>query len=173
MTLQHLLPILLLALAAADATAQYKWRDANGRTVYSDLPPPVSVAPSAVLDAPVRQASAVATVGSGGSAEQAVAQDKAAPVTRAAPQTPADRELESRKRAAEKAAAERKTAATADRDRELAEQCTVARSNLAAVDSGIRLTEFNSKGEREVLDDAQRAVRADQARNVIKAACKS
>jgi hypothetical protein len=173
MKLQHLLPILLLALAAADATAQYKWRDANGRTVYSDLPPPVSAAPSVVLDAPARQASAVATVGSGGSADQAVAKDKAAPVTRAAPLTPADRELESRKRAAEKTAAERKTAATADRDREMAEQCAQARSNLEAVDSGMRLAQINSKGEREILDDAQRAARADQARNVMKAACKS
>ena len=173
MKLQHLLSILLLALAAADATAQYKWRDANGRTVYSDLPPPVSAAPSVVLDAPARQASSVATVGSGGSADQTVAKDKAAPVTRAAPLTPADRELESRKRAAEKTAAERKTAATADRDREMAEQCAQARSNLEAVDSGMRLAQINSKGEREILDDAQRAARADQARNVMKAACKS
>ena len=173
MLLRHLLSILLLALAAADATAQYKWRDANGRTVYSDLPPPVSVAPSAVLDAPVRQAPAVATIGPGGSAEQGVVQDKPSSVNKAAALTPADRELESRKRAADKAAAERKTAEAANRDRELAEQCAVARSNLAAVDSGIRLVEFNGKGEREVLDDAQRAARADQARNVIKAACKS
>ena len=87
--------------------------------------------------------------------------------------TPADRELESRKRAAEKTAAERKTAATADRDREMAEQCAQARSNLEAVDSGMRLAQINSKGEREILDDAQRAARADQARNVMKAACKS
>lgn len=173
MLVRHLLPVLLLALAAADATAQYKWRDANGRTVYSDLPPPVSVAPSAVLDAPVRQAPAVATVGSGGPAEQAVIHDKAPAVNKAAPLTPADRELESRRRAADKVVADRKTAEAANRERELAEQCTVARSNLAAVDSGMRLAEFNAKGEREVLDDAQRAVRADQARNVIKAACKS
>ena len=173
MLVRHLLLIFLLALAAADATAQYKWRDANGRTVYSDLPPPVSVAPSAVLDAPARQASALATVGSGSPAEQAVVQDKAPAVSKPAPLTPADRELESRKRAADKAAADRKTAAGADRDREMAEQCTVARSNLAAVDSGMRLAQINAQGEREVLDDAQRAVRADQARNVIKAACKS
>jgi hypothetical protein len=170
---RHLLPILLLALAAADATAQYKWRDASGRTVYSDLPPPVSVAPSAVLNAPVRQASAVTTVGSGGSAEQAIAQDKPATVNKAAAPTPADRELESRKRAAEKAATERKTAEAAARDKEVAEQCATARSNLEAVDSGMRLAQINAKGEREVLDDAQRAVRADQARDVIKVACKS
>jgi hypothetical protein len=37
----------------------------------------------------------------------------------------------------------------------------------------MRLAQINANGEREVLDDAQRAVRADQARNVIKAACKS
>jgi len=173
MLVRYLLPICLLALAAADATAQYKWRDANGRTVYSDLPPPVSVTPSAVLNAPVRQAPAAATVGSGSPAEQAVMPDKASPVNKAAPLTPADRELESRKRAADKAAADRKTAEAADRDREMAEQCTVARSNLAAVDSGMRLAQINANGEREVLDDAQRAVRAEQARNVIKAACKS
>ncbi len=172
MLLRHLLPILLLALAAADANAQYKWRDANGRTVYSDLPPPVSVAPSAVLNAPVRQAPAVAAVGSGGSAEQAVGQDKPASVNKAAALTPADRELESRKRAADKAAAERKTAEAADRDREMAEQCAAARSNLAAVDSGMRLLQINAAGEREVLDDSQREARADQARKVIKLACK-
>jgi hypothetical protein len=55
----------------------------------------------------------------------------------------------------------------------MAEQCAQARSNLEAVDSGMRLAQINSKGEREILDDAQRAARADQARNVMKAACKS
>ncbi|MCX7201772.1 MAG: DUF4124 domain-containing protein, partial [Burkholderiales bacterium] len=43
---RHLLLTFLVVLAAAPlAHAQYKWRDANGRMVYSDMPPPASVRP--------------------------------------------------------------------------------------------------------------------------------
>lgn len=74
MSIRHLLPWLLMALAAAPlAHAQYKWRDANGRMVYSDMPPPASVAPSAVLQAPARPAPAADPGGSGATARAATA----------------------------------------------------------------------------------------------------
>jgi hypothetical protein len=51
--LRHLLPLILVALVVApDASAQYKWRDENGRLVYSDQPPPTSIPHDAVLQAP-------------------------------------------------------------------------------------------------------------------------
>lgn len=90
MSIRHLLPWLLMALAAAPlAHAQYKWRDANGRMVYSDMPPPASVAPSAVLQAPARPAPAADSGGSGATARAASAVPPAGPSAPSAMSSPA------------------------------------------------------------------------------------
>ncbi|HVL07616.1 MAG TPA: DUF4124 domain-containing protein, partial [Burkholderiaceae bacterium] len=41
--LPALFAVMGLALAPASAEAQWKWRDAQGRLVYSDVPPPPSI----------------------------------------------------------------------------------------------------------------------------------
>src|SRR5690242_13606770 len=56
------------ALLAVPAHAQWKWRDKNGQTQYSDLPPPAGVADSDILPRPTatpRRAPAGAPAASG------------------------------------------------------------------------------------------------------------
>jgi hypothetical protein len=171
MSSRHLLPLLLLALAAApDASAQFKWRDANGRMVYSDMPPPASVAPSSVVDAPARPTSGDGPGGSGATASApAAASPQRGPGT--APTGAADRELEFRKRRLEKAESERKAADAAAKAQRRAGVCEDSRSALRTLESGARIARVNERGEQEYLDDAQRARRIEAARETAREAC--
>ena len=75
----------------------------------------------------------------------------------------------------EKAEAEQAAKAKAEQDRVAAaraENCTRAKSQLATLESGIRLTRANAKGEREFLDDKQRADETRHARDTIRSDCK-
>jgi hypothetical protein len=146
------LPLLLAALClglALSAGAQiYKWKDASGKTIISDKPPPGQ------LPVPKQNASAP-------------------PETQPAPVQPssADRELEFRKRRqeaqenAEKA--EQEAAAAAKRE----ENCQIARRQLQALEFGERIALRNDKGERYFLDDAQRAQETEKTRQYINAQC--
>ena len=54
-----------------------------------------------------------------------------------------------------------------------AENCTRAKAQLTTLDSGIRVARANAKtGEREFLDDKQRADEAKRTRDVITSDCK-
>jgi hypothetical protein len=181
MSRRHLLPILLLALAASPvAHAQYKWRDSNGRMVYSDLPPPASVAPSAVLWSPARPALAGPPGGSGAPATpQAAAPDSASaaapsglPASEgAASASMADRELEFRKRRLDRAAAQEKAEQAQVRETQRASNCESAQASLRQLESGMRISRVNRDGQPEVLDDAQREASKVQARQAVKQHC--
>jgi hypothetical protein len=172
MSLRHLLPLLLVALAAApDASAQYQWRDANGRTVYSDMPPPASVPPSAVQRAPARQTPAGT---SGGSGATATAPAMAAPAPAAAPApTLADREMEFRKRRMEREAAERKAAEAQAQSQRAAAACEDSRAQVRTLESGMRVARVNERGEREFIDDSTRASQLEAARKSVRELCRT
>jgi hypothetical protein len=148
---------LLLALAAATAGAQeiYNWRDREGRTNYADNPPPG--------DTPARTLS--------GRSYQAPAVPEPAQTDKAKPGT-ADQDLEFRKRqaeSAEKAAKQQKLAAEAEDRRR---NCEQARNQLSALESGQRMARYNDRGEREYLDDAQRAEEIAHTRKAVDSWCK-
>ena len=52
------------------------------------------------------------------------------------------------------------------------QNCDRARSHLAALDSGQRIARVNDKGEREILDDRQRAAEVQRAREVMSSDCR-
>ena len=182
MSRRHLLPILFLALAASPvAHAQYKWRDANGRMVYSDLPPPASVAPSAVFWSPARPALAGPPGGSGAAATPPPESTQAAsasappagaqPVEGAAPASMADRELEFRKRRLDRAAAQEKAEQAKLRETQRAGNCENAQASLRQLESGLRVSRVNRDGQPEVLDDTQREASKVLARQAVKQHC--
>jgi hypothetical protein len=187
MPTRHLAVLLLAALAAAPVAAQYKWRDANGRMVYSDLPPPASVAPRDVLRTPARPAQAGGPDGPAGPAgDQRPARASAtAPAARAAQATPAganplsaadgaaDRELEFRKRRLERAETQKKQAEAAAAAQRAAANCEAAREEIRTLETGMRMARVDERGERQVLDDEQRAARLANARKVSREACKA
>lgn len=160
-----------LLLAASPALAQWKWRDASGVIHFSDRPPPTSVPDIDILHRP-RGTRSPAAGTTEPPAPAASAASAARPAETTRPSSAIDRQLEARRKAAEEA---RLASAKAEEQRQAAlraENCSRARSALATLDSGQRVTRMNEKGEREFLDDRQRAEEARRAREVIASDCR-
>lgn len=169
----HRLLVLVLVLAAALpvlCAAQWRWVDKTGQTVFSDQPPPPDVPPSKILRQPGARAKP---------AQEAA--PPAEPASRpAAPPRPAasaaaprgkDKDLQEKKKQAEAAEAEKKKAQEEENARARADNCTRAKRSKAAFDSGGRIAQMNDKGERIVLDDAQRAAEVKRLEGLIARDC--
>lgn len=159
-----LVAALVLALAAPVAHAQWKWRDKTGQINASDRPPPLDIPEKDILarPAPVPEFRRVVPAAAASAASAAEPQRQPA----------GDRELESRRRAAEQEQAGKTKAEEERLASQRAENCRRARSHLSAMESGQRIARVNDKGEREVLDDRGRADEMRQAREVIASDCR-
>ncbi|MED5619056.1 DUF4124 domain-containing protein [Ideonella sp. BN130291] len=153
---------LLATSFSVAAHAQWKWRDKSGQMHLSDLPPPADVAEKDVLQRPDTAKFKAAPAPSPASAS----------VAASAPRAAVDPELEARmkrteqERTAQQKKEEERVAAVK------AENCARAKEHLRSLDSGIRLSRVNEKGEREILDDKQRAEEAQRSRNVVASECR-
>lgn len=174
----------LMLGAAGPAAAQYQWRDAQGRMVYSDLAPPTSIEPSQIIRVPeLRRVAAPKSIANPPAAADATAATPgappalkpaagAAPVTTTAPTASlADRDMAYRKRLAEQIEAEKKAAADQAKKIELAKACDDARGDIRLMESGQRVTRVNASGEREFLTDRERGERLAAARRNIGERC--
>ena len=153
-------------MLALPASAQWKWRDKNGQTQYSDLPPPSGIAEKDILQRP-----------NGGSTRRAASPVPSAPGSAAsAALVPAPRasepELEAKRKKAEQEILDKQKAEDDKVAANRAENCTRAKAQMRTIDSGVRITRTNAKGEREFLDDAARAAEAKRARELIASECK-
>ena len=167
MTAARALTLALACVLPLSAMAQWQWIDKSGHKVYSDQSPPPDVpaknilkAPSGRMPAPEPAAAAAAPA-----APAATAQANAPKVTGR------DKELEARKKQAEAAEAEKKKAQEVEQAQAKAENCKRAREAKATLDSGIRLSRVNAQGEREILDDNQRAAEGQRLQTVIGRDC--
>jgi hypothetical protein len=163
----------LLGLALSlPAVAQWKWRDADGKVQYSDRPPPPGVAEKDVLQRPGsanKNIQVISTAPLGGGPASAPAEPASRPAPRA--ESKADAELEARRRKAESEAAAK---AKAEEQKNAAiknENCSQARNYLRTLEDGQRVSRTNEKGEREILDDKQRADEMRRARSVASSDC--
>lgn len=161
-------PLRLLLLAAsctlpALALAQWQWIDKDGRKVFSDRAPPPEVPSSKILKQP------------GGRGTVAVAPVAAAAPVSAQPAAPKlsgkDKELEDRKKQAEAAEAEKRKAEEQKVAAQRAENCERLKRDKATMDSGIRIARANAKGEREILDDSQRAAEMRRIESLMAREC--
>ncbi|HEX5802690.1 MAG TPA: DUF4124 domain-containing protein [Azospira sp.] len=159
---------LLLALVVAlPAQAQiYQYKDASGKTVISDRPPPPGKTPAKTY-------SAGGNASDGSAAANGTAEaTEASPSPTAGPKTLAERELEFKKRqkeqkeAADKAQKEAATQATRK------DECERAKRQLQVLESGERVTMRDEKGERVFIEDEQRAAEIERTRKHIADACK-
>jgi hypothetical protein len=137
-----------LLLASTVGAALYKWTDSNGRVVYSDQPPTGDVKYESVTGA-------------------------APPANPNAAKDLANRELELRKRQADRA----ESAAKADKARADIEKrqeiCVQARGRIRQLDSSNPdlLYRYNAKGERVTLDAEQRAKELEGQQKLAKEYC--
>jgi len=171
MTAMHRWTVVVLtavlgATLALPAAAQWKWRDQRGQTQYSDTPPPPGTPEKDILQRPngatavrrdVQAASAPASAASGAPA--------------LVPKT-ADTELDTKRKRAEQEAADKKKADDAKVAAARAENCSRAKAQMRTLDSGMRISRTNDKGEREYLDDKAREQEAARTRAMMASECK-
>jgi hypothetical protein len=145
-----LIAAIALALALPALAQQlYKWVDKDGKTYYSDTPPP-------------NQESKAIGTHSGISASAATTPPKTA-VAR-------DKELEKGRQDAREAAKKADEAARLAAARD--EQCQRLRQQYQQLVDGGRIHKYNDKGERVMLDDADIERERDKARADMEDACK-
>lgn len=158
---------LLLALAASAGAEEgeiYTWKDKDGRINYADNPPPGNT--------PARTLSGRSTPGP---QPPPAATDAPAAAPAASPKaatTPAEQELEFRRRRAEAAEHQAKADKAKAASEDKRANCERARNQVSALESGQRVARMNEKGEREYLDDTQRAQEIEAARKAADAWCK-
>jgi hypothetical protein len=168
-----------LALAAAlvglalalPAEAQWKWRDKSGQTQYSDLPPPSTVPESDILSKPSGARGRVALITPPQAASAAASGPAGAASGVLAPKT-VDPELEARRAKADADQAAKVKAEDTKIAGARTENCARARAQMRSLDSGVRISRTNEKGEREILDDKQRLEETRRSRDIIAADCK-
>jgi Domain of unknown function (DUF4124) len=158
----------VLVLVSLPAEAQWKWRDKGGHVQYSDLPPPAGTPDQDILARPnTQRRSAITSPFLPASAASALS-------AASNPLRPrmVEPELDAKLKKAE---ADQAAKVKADEERVAvakADNCAHARTQLRTLDSGVRLARSNEKGEREILDDKQRADETKRAKDAIAADCK-
>ena len=121
----------LLTASGMAAAATYKWTDAQGRTVYSDQPPPSANVKTQQLRTPPP------------------------PAYPNAAKDLADREAEDKKKQADAAQAAVKAEKARADDAKRADACAQAKGQLVQLSqSQVLIYRYNEKGEREAMDDA-------------------
>jgi len=161
--------LLLIALClplAATAQGQWKWRDAQGRIQFSDRPPPQGTPEKDILARPVNAPKPVQLVPYG--------QPASAPAPAPAPaaSSPQERVLANDK-ARKASESEAKIKAQEQREAQArADNCRNAKQQLATLESGVRVAMVNERGERVVMEDAQRNQEMAKVRAVIASDCR-
>jgi len=155
-----------VALAASmAASAQYQWIDKDGRRVFSDRPPPADVPAKNILSQP--RGSHIGNMAA--PAQQVPAPETAQPPASAP--SGVDQALEQKKKQAEDAEAAKKKAEEEKIAAQKADNCKRAMNAKATLDSGVRVARTNAKGEREFLDDKERASENRRLQEIIASDC--
>lgn len=173
---------LFLAVAAClvcvIAHAQWQWIDKDGRKVFSDRAPPPSIPAKSILKQPNESAPTVAVqpAPNPGAAIAAAVSGAATNEPGAGPEAPklgtVDKELADKKKLADTAVAAKAKAQEERVAKAKVDNCERAKSNKALMESGVRVSQTDSKGERMILDDSGRAAEIKRAQTVIDASCR-
>lgn len=149
--------------------AQWAWKDDNGRLVYSDRQPPSSVKPDQVVRQPRVSGSMIDPSSAMNSVASAEPEKKAGAPT--GPQTYAEREQEFRKRLIERTQAEKKQADEVIQRQQSAQECERSKGYLRSLEEGARIQRTDTQGNREFLDDQQRAAEVARMREQVTRSC--
>lgn len=177
MTLTRTLKTISVALAgglfALSALAQWQYIDRDGRKVFSDRAPPADIQEKNILKRP--PGSVRATTAAETEAARTVAANPAPAVSAAKANAPKlsgkDSELEAKKKKAEEEDAAKKKVEDDKIAKGKAENCDRAKKGLATLQSGVRMSSTNAKGEREVLDDARRDIETRRTQEIVDSNC--
>lgn len=178
---------LVFALAAltalfvsASVMAQWAWTDKDGRRIFSDQAPASDVPEKSIFKRPAGtqvKAKAAEQAATAVAAASAPAGSASAPKAGASAAKPSgkDAELEKKKKEKETAdaakEASRKKVEDEKQTKIAAENCTRAKNLKATFDLGTRMSKANSSGEREFMDETQRASEVKRLEGIIASEC--
>ncbi len=166
-------------LFCVTAQAQWQWIDKDGRKVFSDRAPPSDVPAKNILQQPGKAAGSASSLAAaepvgpasaasaGGVAKVESAPDHAAPKLSAV-----DKDLADKKKQADAAVAASKAAEAEQAAKAKSDNCDRAKNSKALMESGVRVSQTNAKGEREILDDNGRQAELKRIQVVMEANCK-
>jgi len=161
-----IVPILGVALSASAQI--YQWKDKDGKTYFSDMPPPDQ--PGIQMQMPKRPQppASEAELASDDPEAEADSAEPAATAPFSQEKSKAEqRDTEYHKR---RAAAEAKEKVEKDAVR-TAQDCQRARAQYAALNSGQRISLPAETGGRKFLNDEERAVEIERSKELIEAFC--
>jgi hypothetical protein len=154
--------VVLCLLAAPVSADMYKWTDENGKTHYSDQPPPNAATKSETIKAAKPQVNPAAPP-----PPAAAGQPGAIP-----PKSPNDQEMEFRKRRLQQAEMEAKTQKDAQAAEEKKRNCQRATEQVQAYERGGRITRYGPNGEQLYLSDGEIQTELNSARKAADSWCK-
>lgn len=147
----------VLALSAGVASAEIcRWKDANGRTQYSDSPPPGAKCEGTIRATPSTSAPAAPAGG-----EAAVG-----------PKSYQEKEMEFRKRRLDKQEAEKKAQQEKDQLAAKKAACDSARSRVAGLQRGGRVAKYDANGQIMFLEEADIAKELADAQRTADQSCR-
>ena len=156
---------LFLALTAAISSAHaetFQWKDSNGQTVVSDVPPPANA----------KGRRSIGGVKPAVVSETVVEKPTDAPKVADAPKNMAEKDLDFKKRQQDAKDKAEKQAKEQTAESEKRENCERSRRNLATLESNQPVTLYDDKGERKFMDTAQRDQEMERARKFMAESCK-
>lgn len=160
-----LLLLILMALPLMVHAQVYKWKDASGKTIYSDMPPPSNVKQESIIgNKPVTPAAAPASA-------PAATKGAPAPAASDANKPAVDKEAAARKRQEDAEADKKKEEAKQAELEQRQKNCAAAKSNYASYKIGGRMGKVNEKGERVNLGDDEIAAGLAQAKKDVEQYC--
>jgi uncharacterized membrane protein len=163
--------IALIGLATL-AQAQWSWKDASGRRVFSDQPPPPSVSERDILKRPLNLKTPTTIEQTIGTATTTTLASTLTSTVAALPKASGkDTELEKKKKESEDKEATKKQAETERVAAAKKENCDRAKRSKAGLDSGVRISMPNAKGENEPMNDATRASETKRLQEIMASEC--
>ena len=164
-----LLLLILMALPLMAHAQVYKWKDASGKTIYSDVPPPSNVKQESIVGSkPVAPAAAPSAV----PAAPAATATAGAPAVASDPKkAAADKDAETRKRQEEAEADKKKEENKQAELKQKQQNCAAAKSSYASYKIGGRITKIDEKGNRVYIGDAEIAAGLAQAQKDVDQYC--
>ncbi len=161
-----------LFLCATASMAQWQWLDDSGRKVYSDRPPPASVPAKNIIKRPGHNPAPVIIMPIDSKESAPAASQPAVPASAATPKPSASEQkaaAEQKKKEAEEARLKKAEEEKAAKAR--AENCQRAKTALATLKTGVRVSTVNAKGETQIMNDQSRAAEEKRLNGVIASEC--
>ena len=168
---------LILAVASSSfaltALAQWQWIDKDGHKVFSDRAPSADIPQKNILKQPGAKAPSPSPATDATTAAPASTAMGSVPAGKAsAPKLSGkDAQLEARKKLAADEEDAKKKAEEEKLAKAKADNCERAKKGLATVQSGVRISVTNAKGEREFMDDNARTTETKRLQGIADSDC--